>query len=55
MKSHRSVSNRFRLLQATPVAAAVATLLCAVPEAYAQTSGTTQTVTVTGIRFRHMK
>ena len=50
MKSHRPASKRSRLLQATPVSAAVATLLCAVPEACAQTSGTTQTVTVTGIR-----
>jgi iron complex outermembrane recepter protein len=50
MKSHRAPDHRSRLLQATPVALAVATLLSAVPEAYAQTAGATQTITVTGIR-----
>ncbi len=50
MNSSPSANRRSRLLQVTPVAAAVATLLCSVPAVWAQTSGETQTVVVTGIR-----
>lgn len=50
MKSSPSAPLRARLLQVTPVAAAVATLLCTSSSVWAQTAGETQTVTVTGIR-----
>ena len=43
-------SRKRALLQATPVAAAVAALLCTTSVAMAQQAGVTETVTITGIR-----
>ena len=51
MNRHHPARSRTRhLLQATPVAAAVAALLCTSGIASAQTTGVTETVTITGIR-----